>query len=308
MNQQIERNSAGIPLRPLGKTGVKVSIIGFGGGHFVRPTLDEQASVKLVHAAIDAGVTFMDTAWEYHNGESERRMGVALHDRREKVTLMTKVCARDRKTAEEQLHDSLRRLQTDVIDIWQFHEVNYDNDPDWIFQPDGAIEAAVAAQQAGKIRFIGFTGHKSPHILQKMLAHDFAWDTCQFPVNVPDAHYRSFQTEFLPQVNRREIGVIAMKSLGGAGQMITSLGLTAQQCRHYTLRKRSAPWFVAFNRWKIWNRMWRLPALLRRCPVKNRKRYALKFVTKRPMVATNGLRARSVSTHSTIAISMAFLR
>jgi predicted aldo/keto reductase-like oxidoreductase len=235
MNQQIERNSAGIPVRLLGKTGVKVSIIGFGGGHFVRPTLDEQASVKLVHAAIDAGVTFMDTAWEYHNGESERRMGLALHDRRDQVTLMTKVCARDRKTAEEQLHESLRRLQTDVIDIWQFHEVNYDNDPDWIFQPDGAIEAAVAAQQAGKIRFIGFTGHKSPHILQKMLAYDFAWDTCQFPVNVPDAHYRSFQSEFLPEVNRREIGVIAMKSLGGAGQMITSLGLTAQQCRQYTL-------------------------------------------------------------------------
>ena len=149
MNQQIERNSAGIPVRPLGKTGVKVSIIGFGGGHFVHPTLDEQASVKLVHAAIDAGMTFMDTAWEYHDGESERRMGLALHDRRDKVTLMTKVCARDRKTAEAQLHESLRRLQTDVIDLWQFHEVNYDNDPDWIFQADGAIEAALAARQAG---------------------------------------------------------------------------------------------------------------------------------------------------------------
>ncbi|MEZ4864810.1 MAG: aldo/keto reductase [Caldilineaceae bacterium] len=235
MTQDIERNSSGIPVRPLGKTGLKVSIIGFGGGHFVRSTLDEQASVSLVHAAIDAGVTFMDTAWEYHDGESERRMGLALKGRRDQVTLMTKVCARDRKTAEEQLHDSLRRLQTDVIDVWQFHEVNYDNDPDWIFQADGAIEAAVAARQAGKVRFIGFTGHKSPHILQKMLAHDFAWDTCQFPVNIPDAHYRSFQAEFLPEVNRRQIGVIAMKSLGGAGQMITSLGLTAQQCRRYTL-------------------------------------------------------------------------
>lgn len=235
MTQEIERNSSGIPIRPLGKTGLKVSIIGFGGGHFVRPSIDEQRSVSLVHAAIDAGVTFMDTAWEYHDGESERRMGIALKGRRDKVTLMTKVCARDRKTAEEQLHDSLRRLQTDVIDVWQFHEVNYDNDPDWIFQADGAIEAAVAARQAGKVRFIGFTGHKSPHILQKMLAYDVDWDTCQFPVNVPDAHYRSFQAEFLPEVNRRQIGVIAMKSLGGAGQMITSLGLTAQQCRRYTL-------------------------------------------------------------------------
>jgi len=235
MTQEIERNSGGVPIRELGKTGVKVSVIGFGGGHFVRPHLDEQASVRLVHAAIDAGVTFMDTAWEYHNGESERRMGLALHDRRDKVTLMTKVCARDRATAEAQLHDSLRRLQTDVIDVWQFHEVNYDNDPDWIFQADGAIEAALAARQAGKVRFIGFTGHKSPHILQKMLDHDFAWDTCQFPVNVPDAHYRSFQRDFLPAVNRRQIGVIAMKSLGGAGQMITKLGLTAEQCRRYSL-------------------------------------------------------------------------
>lgn len=235
MTQEIERNSGGIPVRPLGKTGLKVSIIGFGGGHFVRPTLDEQAAIHLLHTAVDAGVDFIDTAWEYHKGESERRLGLALKERRDQVTLMTKVCARDRKTAEEQLHDSLRRLQTDRIDVWQFHEVNYDNDPDWIFQADGAIEAAVAAQQAGKIRFIGFTGHKSPHILQKMLAYDFAWDTCQFPVNVPDAHYRSFQTEFLPEVNRRQIGVIAMKSLGGAGQMVTKLGLTAQQCRRYTL-------------------------------------------------------------------------
>lgn len=235
MTQEIERNSAGLPVRELGKTGLKVSIIGFGGGHFVRPHLDEQGSVGLVHAAIDAGVDFMDTAWEYHNGESERRMGIALKGRRDKVTLMTKVCARDRKTADEQLHDSLRRLQTDVIDVWQFHEVNYDNDPEWIFRAEGAVESALAARQAGKIRFIGFTGHKSPHILQKMLDQDFAWDTCQFPVNVPDAHYRSFQRGFLPEVNRRGIGIIAMKSLGGAGQMITSLGLTAQQCRRYTL-------------------------------------------------------------------------
>jgi len=235
MAGEMERNSAGVPVRELGKTGLKVSIVGFGGGHYVRPHLDEAGSIRLVHAAIEMGMTFMDTAWEYHDGESERRMGLALQDRREKVTLMTKVCARDRATAEAQLHESLRRLHTDVIDVWQFHEVNYDNDPDWIFQAGGAIEAALAARQAGKVRFIGFTGHKSPHILQKMLAHDFAWDTCQFPVNVPDAHYRSFQNEFLPEVNRRGIGVIAMKSLGGAGQMISKLGLTAEQCRRYTL-------------------------------------------------------------------------
>jgi uncharacterized protein len=235
MSQTIERNNAGIPVRELGKTGLKVSIVGLGGGHFVRPNIDEQMSVRLVHAAIDAGMTFMDTAWEYHDGESERRMGVALKDRRDRVTLMTKVCGRDRKTAEEQLHDSLRRLQTDVIDVWQFHEVNYDNDPEWIFQADGAIEAAVAARQAGKVRFIGFTGHKSPHILKKMLDQDFEWDTCQMPINVVDAHYRSFQQEILPELVSRGIGPIGMKSLGGSGQLITQLGLTAQQCRRYSL-------------------------------------------------------------------------
>ena len=235
MSQAIERNKGGLPVRELGKTGVKVSIIGLGGGHLVRHDIDEQMSVRLVHAAIDAGVTFMDNAWEYHDGESERRMGLALKDRRDEVTLMTKVCARDRQTAEAQLHDSLRRLQTDRIDVWQFHEVNYDNDPEWIFQAGGAIEAALAARDAGKIRFIGFTGHKSFHIHQLMLAQDFAWDTCQMPINVADAHYRSFQTNVLPEAVRRGIGVIGMKSLGGAGQFVSGLGLTAQQCRRYAL-------------------------------------------------------------------------
>ena len=235
MTHTLERNAAGLPVRPLGRTGLSVSIIGFGGGHFVRPHLDEQASVELVHAAIDAGVTFMDTAWEYHDGESERRLGVALRDRRDQVTLMTKVCARDRATAEAQLHDSLRRLQTDVIDVWQFHEVNYDNDPDWIVRTDGALEAALAARQAGKVRFVGFTGHKSPHIMRKMLAQEFDWDTCQLPINVMDAHYRSFQRDVLPDLTARGIGVIGMKSLGGSGQLITGAGLTAEQCRRYSL-------------------------------------------------------------------------
>jgi uncharacterized protein len=235
MTEELERNAAGLPVRELGKTGLEISIIGFGGGHFVRPSLDEQMSIRLVHAAIDAGVTFMDNAWEYNDGESERRMGLALKGRRDQVTLMTKVCARDRKTAEAQLEESLRRLKTDVIDVWQFHEINYDSDGDWIFRAGGAIEAAVAARQAGKIRFIGFTGHKSPHILQKMLDQDFDWDTCQMPINVLDAHYRSFQNEILPELNRRGIGVIGMKSLGGRGQLIDELGLTAEQCRRYAL-------------------------------------------------------------------------
>ena len=162
-------------------------------------------------------------------------MGIALEGRRDKVVLMTKVCGRDRKSAQQQIEDSLRRLRTDVIDVWQFHEVNYDNDAEWIFRAEGAIEAAVAARDAGKVRFIGFTGHKSPHILARMLAQDFEWDTCQMPVNIPDAHYRSFQKETLPVLSERGIGVIGMKSLGGRGQIVSELGLTAGQCRGYAL-------------------------------------------------------------------------
>ncbi len=235
MTEGQKRNAGGLPVRVLGKTGLEVSIIGFGGGHFVRDNIDVKTSLNLVHRAIDGGVTFIDTAWEYHEGESERRIGMALKGRRDKVTLMTKVCGRDRKTAEAQLHESLNRLQTDVIDVWQFHEINYDNDPDWIFQANGALETALAAREAGKIRFIGFTGHKSPHILAKMLEKDFDWDTCQMPVNIADAHYRSFQREILPDLNSLNIGVIGMKSLGGRGQLVTELGLTAEQCRGYAL-------------------------------------------------------------------------
>jgi predicted aldo/keto reductase-like oxidoreductase len=235
MTQQLKRNADGMPVRELGKTGLEVSIIGFGGGHSVRPDIDTQTTVRLIREAIDGGVTFMDNAWEYHQGEAERRMGQALEGRRDKVTLMTKVCARDRATAEAQLHESLARFRTDVIDVWQFHEINYDNDPDWVFRADGAIEAAVAAREAGKIRFIGFTGHKSPHILKRMLEMDFDWDTCQMPINALDAHYRSFQKELLPELNRRNIGVIGMKALGGRGQFVSDLGLTAAQCRTYAL-------------------------------------------------------------------------
>lgn len=235
MSQELERNSAGIPVRELGTTGLKVSIIGFGGGHFAGKSVDEKTSIRLVQAAVDAGITFMDNAWEYNDGESERRMGIALEGRRDQVTLMTKVCARDRKTAEKELEDSLRKLKTDVIDVWQFHEVNYDSDGEWLFRAEGAIEAALAARQAGKVRFIGFTGHKSPHIHQTLLEQDFAWDTCQMPINVLDAHYRSFQKEILPQLNQRGIGAIGMKALGGRGQLVSDLGLTAEQCRRYAL-------------------------------------------------------------------------
>ena len=210
-------------------------MVGLGGGHVCRKHLRPEDSIKLIQVAVDEGITFMDNAWDYWDGESERRMGKALQGRRDDVVLMTKVCGRDRKTAEEHLHDSLTRLQTDVIDIWQFHEINYDNDPEWLFRSGGAIEAAVAAQKAGKVRFLGFTGHKSPHILSKMLEIDFPWDTCQFPTNVMDYHFRSFTQEIFPVTEARNLGVIGMKSLGGDAQIIKGAGLTATECRTYAL-------------------------------------------------------------------------
>jgi len=204
---------AGIPLRPLGKTGVKVSRLCMGGYH-IRTVKDDDQAIRIIRAAVDEGVTFMDNAWDYHNGGSEELMGKALVGRRDKVFLMTKVCGRDPKTAEQHLADSLRRLKTDHLDLWQFHEINYDNDPDWIFDR-GVIDVAVKARKAGKVRFIGFTGHKDPHIHLKMLAKDFDWDTVQMPVNVMDAHFRSFAKQVLPRLVKRGIAPIAMKSLAG---------------------------------------------------------------------------------------------
>jgi len=235
MTESAKTNAAGVPLRALGKTGLDVSIIGLGGGHLSRKHLTEADSIRLVQLAVDEGITFMDNAWDYWDGESERRMGKALQGRRDDVVLMTKVCGRDRETAEQHLHDSLERLQTDVIDVWQFHEINYDNDPEWVFRAEGAIEAAVAAQKAGKVRFVGFTGHKSPHILKAMLDMDFPWDTCQIPTNVVDYHFRSFTREVLPLAVEREMGIIGMKSLGGDAQIIKGAGLTAGECRAYAL-------------------------------------------------------------------------
>ncbi len=232
----MEKNSGGIPVRSFGNTDVKVSMIGLGGGHICRD-MEVADSVRMVQAAIDGGITFLDNSWEYGDGECESRMGKAIAegDRRDKVFLMTKVCARDRQGAEEQLHVSLNRLQTEVIDLWQFHECNYDNDAEWIFAPNGAMEAALAAREAGKIRFIGFTGHKGPHIHRLMLEQEFEWDACQLPITVMDAHYRSFQKEVLPELNRRGIASLGMKSLGGLGQFITEVGLTPDECRRYAL-------------------------------------------------------------------------
>ena len=226
---------SGIPKRALGSTGEEVSIIGMGGGHVGSGSLTDREAVYLVHYAIDHGVTFMDNAWEYSEGHAEARMGQAIYDRRDEVFLMTKVCARDADGATRQLHDSLRRLRTDHLDLWQFHEINYGNDPEWVFGPAGAVHAAREALRSGKVRYVGFTGHKQPAYLLAMLEQDFAWSALQMPVNVMDASYRSFVKSVLPEAERRGIGVIGMKSLGGSGQIVTEAGVPVEDCIRYAL-------------------------------------------------------------------------
>ncbi|MFO7975280.1 MAG: aldo/keto reductase [Candidatus Hydrogenedentota bacterium] len=207
--------SQGIPTRPFGNTGEQVSMLGVGGHHLGR-IRDDQEAVRFLRTAIDEGVTFLDNAYEYHDGRSEELMGKALQDGyREKVFLMTKHHGRkDKKMAMEHLEASLRRLKTDVIDLWQFHEVVYEADPDMIFSPGGAIEAAEEAKQQGKVRYIGFTGHKDPQIHLDMLSRDYGWDAVQMPINPLDGHFKSFQKEVLPVLLERNIAPIAMKTLG----------------------------------------------------------------------------------------------
>ena len=210
-----------IPRRPFGRTSDSVSIIGLGGYHLGKDPSTTTA-VRIVHEAIDAGVNFLDNAWEYHDGESERRMGKAIADRRDRVFLMTKVCThgRDAKVALRQLDESLKRLRTDYLDLWQIHECVYYNDPERHFARGGVTEALERAKKAGKVRYIGFTGHKDPEIHLRMLAFDFPFDACQLPLNGFDAAFRSFQTRVLPELARRHIAAIGMKSLGGDGRVV----------------------------------------------------------------------------------------
>lgn len=229
---------SGIPRRPFGRSGEPVSIMGLGGHAVTNPQkLEEDASLRLIQRAVDEGITFMDNCWDYHDGVAEERMGKALAagGRRDKTFLMTKVCGRTAKEAQQHLDDSLRRLQTDRIDLWQYHEIIYDNDPDWIFAADGAIQVGVKALQQGKIRYLGFTGHKDPGIHRKMLSMPFEWAAVQMPLNVMDVHFRSFQQHVLPELLRRGIAPIGMKSLGGNGSIVTKAGLTPQDAIRYVL-------------------------------------------------------------------------
>lgn len=203
------------------------------GGHHAGRSRDQNVGISLVRRAIDMGVTFLDNAWEYHDGRSEEIMGKALQDGyRNKAFLMTKHHGRDKKTAMQHLEDSLRRLKTDVIDLWQFHEIVYDDDPEMIFAPGGGIEAADLAKKQGKVRFIGFTGHRSPLHHLKMLAYDYPWDAVQMPMNIFDAHHKSFQKHVLPILVKRKIGVIAMKTMA-SGYVLRSQTATPEEALKY---------------------------------------------------------------------------
>src|SRR5207248_4755928 len=214
------------------------SVIGLGGHHIGRQK-EEKESIKIIRSAVDAGVTFMDNCWDYHDGGSEVRMGKALQGGyRKKVFLMTKIDGRTRKAAAEQLDQSLKRLQTDVIDLLQFHEVIRLEDPDRIFAAGGALEAVLAAKKAGKVRFIGFTGHKDPLVHLRMLEvakkHSFRFDAVQMPLNVLDAHFRSFGQKVLPVLVQEGIGVLGMKPMGD-GLILKSKTVTPVECLHYAM-------------------------------------------------------------------------
>ncbi len=225
-----------VPKKTLGRTGIQVSALGLGGYHLGSAKTDQIAN-EIVAKALDHGIDFFDNSWEYHDGVSEERLGKALKGKRQAAFLMTKVCThgRDKKVAMRMLEESLRRLQTDHLDLWQIHEVIYENDPDLIFAPDGAAEALLEAKKQGKVRFVGFTGHKDPEIHLKMLSHDFPFDTVQMPLNCFDATFRSFETQVLPEATRRGIAVLGMKSLGGSGEMVRHGGITAEQGLRYAM-------------------------------------------------------------------------
>lgn len=234
-----------IPRRRLGATGVEVSILGLGGAHIGVQSMDDTEAIRLIEAAVEAGVTFMDNNWGYNQGRSEERMGRALEGRRDQVFLMTKVDARDRRGALDQLHESLRRLRTEYVDLWQIHEVIYDNDPDIMSAHGGAIEALHEAKQAGKTRFVGFTGHKDPLIHLRML-ETYPFDAVQLPLNVMDAHFRSFQRHVLPALVARNIGAIGMKSLGG-GWIPKSGVVTVEEALRYALSLCISTMIVGFE-------------------------------------------------------------
>jgi hypothetical protein len=234
-----QATGGGMVYRTLGHTGVRVSAIGMGGFHIGQPKLSEQDSIKLIRSAIDGGINFMDNSWDYNKGESEVRMGKALQDGyRQKVFLMTKLDGRTKDEAAKQINQSLQRLQTDHLDLIQHHEIIRFEDPDRIFAEGGAQEAVLEARKAGKVRYIGFTGHKDPHIHLYMMdvaaRHGFHFDTVQMPLNVMDAHFRSFEKLVLPRLVQEKTGVLGMKSMGDS-IILKSNTVKPIECLHYAM-------------------------------------------------------------------------
>jgi predicted aldo/keto reductase-like oxidoreductase len=230
---------SGIQYRILGRTGEKVSCLGLGGSHIGKPELSNEEGIRLIRKALDHGLNFMDNCWDYNDGESEIRMGKALRDGyRQKAFLMTKFDGRTREEAAKQIDESLKRLQTDHVDLLQFHETIRFDDPDRFFAPGGAAEALIAARKAGKTRYIGFTGHKDPQVHLYMLdlaaTNDFHFDTVQMPINVMDAHFRSFGKLVVPQAQKLGLGILGMKSMG-SGVILKAKVATPVECLHYAL-------------------------------------------------------------------------
>jgi aryl-alcohol dehydrogenase-like predicted oxidoreductase len=225
-----------IPQRPFGKTGVTVSALGMGG-HHIGEFRSVDDAIRLIHEAIDGGITFFDNCWEYFNGRTENWMGRALRGRRDKVFLMTKVCTHGRGAAIalEMLDQSLRRLETDHLDLWQVHGVSFDNDPDLAYARGGVLEALDSAKRAGKVRFVGFTGHKDPAIHLRMIRLGYPFDAVQMPLNCCDASFRSFEHVVLPEAQKRGIAVLGMKSLGGMATMVKRGLVTAEQALRYAM-------------------------------------------------------------------------
>jgi uncharacterized protein len=225
-----------IPKRPLGRTGLEVSILGMGGYHL--GTADSQDVVNdMVAKALDHGINFFDNAWEYHNGLSEERLGIALKSKRDQAVLMTGVCTygRNKDVAMRMLEDSLTRLQTDHLDVWQVHDVVYYNDPELAYKVDGVLEALTAARQQGKVRFVGFTGHKNPSIHLEMLHRGFHFDTVQMPINPFDPSFRSFEKNVLPVALQKGVAVISTKSMSGSGESIVRGALTPTEALSYAM-------------------------------------------------------------------------
>jgi aryl-alcohol dehydrogenase-like predicted oxidoreductase len=242
LSADVPEEKNGIPYRTLGHTGEKLSCIGMGGFHLGKKDLSEGDAIKLVHSGMDQGINFMDNCWDYNKGVSEERMGKALKegDYRKRAFLMTKIDGRTKEAAAKQIAESLKRLQTDHVDLLQFHEVIRYEDPDRIFSEGGAIEAFLDAKKAGKTRYIGFTGHKDPHIHLYMLEvadkHGFQFDSVQMPINLMDAHYRSFGKLVLPELNKRNVGVLAMKSMGDSVILKSKL-VNGLECLYYSLNQ-----------------------------------------------------------------------